>query len=243
MRRITIPLAITMVVVTFAAACKGGTPTSPNDTPLPANGETFEVSGVVTDDHDQPIGAVVVTMAYWLNGLLRRSSAGTDASGRYTIGFTSSPWTSPSGRWAARAEIMADGYDWYWRTVTATGKPLIENFRLLPIKRITPGESIAVSVVPDNGDCLGWLYGPCGRVTVEPLTDGQVTIAADPIDQQASLPELEVCCVSGSEKYGNPVTIPVTAGTAVSVEVGQTGPSVVPSRTVIVKTSLPPTQR
>jgi hypothetical protein len=56
----------------------------------------------------------------------------------------------------------------------------------------------------------------------------------------AALPQIQVCCVSGNEVYGNPVTLPVTAGREMWVEVGQLGPGITASASVIVKTSLKP---
>lgn len=233
-------LAIAMLATTLAAACRGGGPMTPTGTPAPSSGETFEVSGVVTDDQGAPVAGAAVTMAYWLAGRIGRPSVLTDASGGYAITFSSNPWMSTNGRGAARAEVVAAGYDWYWRTVVASSSPIVESFRLHRIKRITAGDSIVVSVTPENGECLGWLYGPCGRVSVAALADGRLTIEGDLMEEHASLPELQVCCVSGNERYGNPVTIPVTAGTEVDVEVGQTAAGVVAGQTVMVKTSLQP---
>ena len=143
-------------------------------------------------------------------------------------------------RGAARVEVVAEGYEWYWRTVLATVPRLVENFRLQRVKRMTAGDSIVLSVAPDNGDCLGWLYGPCGRVRVAAPADGNLTVEAVLTQGSAGLPQLEVCCVSGNERYGNPVTLPVTAGTEVSVEVGQSAAGVTASQTVAVKTSFQP---
>lgn len=180
-------------------------------------------------------------MSHWLGGVVGRPSVRTDASGGYVIGFTSNPWTiGTSGRGAARAEVVAEGFEpHWWRTVLATIPHLVENFRLHRIKRITAGDSIVLSVTPDNGECLGWLVGPCGRVRVEALADGNLTVEAIPTPLPAGLPQVEVCCASGNEYHGNPVTLPVTAGTEVWVEVGQpTGFAT--SESVIVKTSIKP---
>ena len=122
----------------------------------------------------------------------------------------------------------------------ATGPHLVENFRLQRVKSMTAGDSIVLSVAPDNGDCLGWLYGPCGRVRVAAPADGNLTVEAVLTQGSAGLLQLEVCCVSGNERYGNPVTLPVTAGTEVSVEVGQSAAGVTTSQTVAVKTSFQP---
>jgi hypothetical protein len=70
--------------------------------------------------------------------------------------------------------------------------------------------------------------------------DGNLTVEAVPTQAPAGLPELEVCCASGSERYGNPVTLPVTAGSEMTVEIGQQRPGVTTSLSFVVKTSLAP---
>src|SRR5215467_6809127 len=79
------------------------TPTNPSGpatpTPAPSNGtpqipgETFHVSGAVTDDRGTPIAGAQVTMASWLGGRAQRPFVTTDARGHYEIEFTSNPWT------------------------------------------------------------------------------------------------------------------------------------------------------
>jgi hypothetical protein len=206
---------------------------------LPA-GETFHVSGRVTDEQGGPMIATPVTMRYWLAGRIGVSTARTDGSGTYAVTFTANPWSQTDGPGAARAEIITDGYDWYYRTVMATGPELVENFRLHRVRRFSPGESIVVLVTRDEGDCLGWLYPPCGRARVTVPADGNLTIEAVPLDAGAALPQIEACCLDGNERYGNPVILRVTAGSETWVEVGQTGSAVLPSATVLVKASLQP---
>jgi hypothetical protein len=229
------------VPVIFAAGCKGGGPATPTGTPLASNGEAFEVTGIVTDDQGAPVAGAVVTMSHWLGGMVYRPSVRTDASGGYTIAFTSNPWTmgTTRNRAAARAEIVADTYDWYWSSIVATSSHLVENFRLQRIKRVTAGDSIVLAVTPANGDCTGWQLPPCGRLRVAAPADGNLTIEAVPTQMPAGLPQIEVCCVSGNEVGGNPVTLPVQAGSEMWVEVGQTR-GVTASESVIVKTSLEP---
>jgi hypothetical protein len=66
----------------------------------------------------------------------------------------------------------------------------------------------------------------------------------------AEQPQVEVCCVSGNERYGNPVTIPVTAGTATykppsgasayyEVQIGLSR-GINTTQSVVLKTSLAP---
>jgi hypothetical protein len=231
---------LAVVLAIFAAGCKGGVPTTPTGTPLPSAGEAFEVSGVVTDEEGVPVAGASVTMRFYLAGVIKLPSVVTDASGSYTIRFTANPWmSSTSGRVAARAEIIAEGYDWYWRSVLATIPSVVENFRLHRIKRITAGDSIVLSITPDNGECTGWLVGPCGRLRVAALADGNLTLEAVPTQLPAGLPQIELCCVAGNEVGGNPVSLPVRAGTELWVEVGQP-PGNPTGGSVMVKTSFEP---
>ena len=91
MARLSCSLVIVILVI-VAAGCTGGGPTTPSGTPRPSTGEAFEVTGVVTDDQGVPVAGADVTMAHSLGGMFRRPSVRTDASGRYTIAFTSNPF-------------------------------------------------------------------------------------------------------------------------------------------------------
>lgn len=254
MTRALVISVVLLATLECTAGCKGS-PTRPTDAPAapvppptpvssppspPPNGETFHLSGRVTDEQGRPMIATTVTMRYWLAGRIGVSTAQTDASGTYAVTFTSNPWRDADGRGAARAEIITDDYDWYYRTVIATGPELVEDFRLHHIRRFSPGESIEVPVTRDEGDCLGWLYRPCGRARVVVPAEGNLTLEAVPLDGGAARPEIEACCWNGSERYGNPVTLPVNVGSETWVEVGQTGSTVLPSATVLVKAWLQP---
>lgn len=240
MTRVMFKRDCVVLLLILASACGGSTTTSP--TPLTSDGEAFNVTGVVTDDQGVPVAGAEVTMSHWLGGMVRRPSVRTDASGGYTIAFTSNPYMNGTNgsRGAARAEVVAEGYEWYWRTVLATIPRVTENFRLHRITRVTAGDSILLAVTPDNGLCTGWLSGPCGRLRVAAPADGNLTIEAVPTQVPAGLPQIEACCLSGNERYGNPITLPVTAGAEVWVEVGQERPGFDTSVSFIVKTSLEP---
>jgi hypothetical protein len=225
---------VATVLVVLAAGCKSGGPITPTGTSRP---EAFEVTGVVTDDQAVPVAGAYVTMAR----VEARPSVVTDASGAYKIDFKATPFVNPgTGRsFLARAEVLADGYDEYWRTIDSASH-FVENFRLHRIKRLTAGDSLVLSVTPDNGDCHADLYGPCGRVRVSAPASGNLRVEAVPTQEGAALPQLQVCCVAGNERYGNPITMSVTAGTESRVEVGQVSPGVITSESVIVKTSVEP---
>jgi hypothetical protein len=240
-----VPLIATIVALSAVVACQhsqtaptnlpAGSPSTPSSAPRPR--ETFAVSGNVTNDAGVPIGGAAVTMRYQSSGGFGNVTAVTDASGQYAIEFTSNPWSSTEGRGAARAEIVADGYDWFWRTVWATGPVLVESFRLQRIKRIGPGESAVVSVTRDHGDCLGWLFNPCGRLRVASPEIGTLTLEAEVIAGERDSSALEVCCYAGNEVYGNPVSLHVKAASEMWVEVGQNRSNSVTNQSVLVRTS------
>jgi hypothetical protein len=226
---------VAMILVLFAAACNGGGPVTPTGTSRP--GEMFEVTGVVTDDQGLPVPGASVTMAR----LEARPVVVTDASGAYKIAFKATPLVNPAtGRsFLARAEILADGYDDYWRTIDS-GSHLVENFRLHHSRRLTAGDSLVLSVTADNGVCQAELYGPCGRLRVATPATGTLRVEAIATREGAALPQLYVCCVAGNERYGNPITMAVTAGAESRVEVGQMSLGATASDSVIVKTSFEP---
>ena len=225
--------AVALVVLIIAASCHGGNPASPSGSPaLVARGEPFEVAGVVTDERGTPMAGAVVTMAmggpasHWPSAL-------TDASGSYKISFTAMP-----NVFVARAQVVAEGYEEYWRSIMrSTGATtFIENFRLDRIIRVTAGDSIVLTVPPDVGECRGWVAQVCPIVRVTVPSQGHLTIEVHPIGQSAELPPVEVCCVDGNETYGNPITVPVSSERELEVKVGLRR-GVTPPLAFLVKTS------
>jgi hypothetical protein len=183
-----------------------------------------------------------VTMRHWLGGVIQSPAVLTDAAGAYRIAFSASPWNEESrGRAAARAELIADGYEWYYRTTFATAAPqLIENFRLHRLQRIVPGETLVLTMARDDASCVGGLsWTPasvCRTISVIARPNGSLTVRA--IAQgDAEEPLVSVCCdVSGNDRGGNPVTLPVIAGTELTVGVGLSGSFTTP-QSVVVTTS------
>lgn len=228
---------VAVALAILAVACEGRDPTTPTGTPRP--GQAFEVTGVVTDDQGVPVAGASVTMGR----LDARPSVMTDASGAYRISFTATPLVNPGTGtgFLARAEIVADGYELHWRTLMARSPNLVEHFRLQRLQRISAGDSIVVSVTPENGDCQGWLSGPCGRVRIAVPAAGNLRVEAIPTQDGAARPELEVW---SEGPYGNPISLRVEAGAEVRLEVGQpgTGPQrgFTTGESVVVKTSLGP---
>jgi hypothetical protein len=232
-------LGMTLVCLT---ACDGRGPATPTGADPPPNGEPFEVTGVVTDDQGVPVADAAVTMRYWLGGFIKAPSVLTEAPGGYTISFTSNPWMmGTSGRGAARAEIVAEGYEQYQRTVIARNPPLVENFRLRRIQRIAAGDSFVLAITPDDSECLNDLLGPCRTLRVAAAFNGNLTVEAVPIQHSGQRPQLVACCAAGNERGGNPLTIPMGAGTELRLEVGLGLPrGAAASQSILLETSFDP---
>ena len=112
-------------------------------------GRAFNVAGVVTDERGAPMSGAVVTMAHWVGGHVAFPSVSTDATGGYAISFTANPL---GNGFVARAQVVAEGYEEYWRSLMGTGgTTFTETFRLQRVTRMTAGDSITLSVPPDIG--------------------------------------------------------------------------------------------
>lgn len=226
-----------LLPVLLLSGCAGGGPVQPTppSQPVASNGQTFEVAGVVTDEHGTPMPGATVTMGYWLGGGLKWLSARTDTSGGYRISFEANPL---SNGFVARAQVAADGYEEYWRSIRMTGAAsFAENFRLGRITRIAAGESTVLTVPSDVGECRGWVAEVCPQVLVMIPRQGRLSIEVTPVDDGAERPPVEVCCVDGNERYGNPMTVPVMPGPDVDVKIGLQR-DFGGSRSFLVKTSL-----
>ncbi|AMY08856.1 hypothetical protein LuPra_02062 [Luteitalea pratensis] len=220
--------ALPILLPTVLLACDGRGPTEPTTVtqptaagqpaPPPPPGQTFNVAGVVTDERGAPMAGAVVTMAHWVGGHVEFPSVSTDATGGYAISFTANPLGSS---FVARAQVVAEGYEEYWRSLMGTGgTTFTETFRLHRVTRMTAGDAMTLSVPPDTGECRGWVAEVCPIVRVVVPTDGRLRIEVIPSDGSAPTPPVEVCCVRGSEEYGNPITVPVAAGVELEVKVG-----------------------
>lgn len=222
------PIVLLMLMPMVLTACDDRGPAAPTarTQPSPAtppsrpiNQEAFEVTGVVTDERGMPLAGAVVTLGLWLGGVVQWPSVQTDASGSYRASFTASPM--PNG-FVARAQVVADGYEEYWRSLlrNAGTTTFVENFRLGRIMQIVAGDSVVLSVPPDTGECRGWVAEVCPIVRVTVPAPGNLTIEAIATDAGAAAPPVEVCCVDGNERYGNPIAVPVAPGPDLEVKVG-----------------------
>ena len=175
------------------------------------NGEPFEVGGVVTNEEGVPVAGAVVRLTHWLNGAWRWPSTVSDASGAYRIDFSATVGPRPPDRFLGLTEVVAEGYELYQQSLTASAgvNNLVANYSLYWIRRVAAGDSIVAAFPSDVGECLGWVAARCGIVRVTIPSAGTLTVEVTPTDQSAGHPTLQICCVSGDEIYGNPLTLPV----------------------------------
>jgi hypothetical protein len=218
-----------VLLVTLASACSGGSTTttaataptpapSPTPSPTPSPPATIVLTGTVTDSATSaPISGATVS----INGRYRTT---TDSSGNYSV-----TGLLDAGGDTNVTYVSAEHYESDYRYIRATS----QNVRLYRIERITAGDSKAVTVGPDDTLCVNnaqdtpgfgfWQDYVCRSVRVVAPTDGVITVEALPVEGGAR-PPLEVEIVSGggqccSERMGNPISIPVMAGTEIVANV------------------------
>lgn len=201
--------------------------------PSPTTGKPFEVTGTVTNDQGVPVPGAVVTMAHYLGEVIHWPSTVADTSGAYRISF---PAAVKQSGFVARVEVVADGYALYWYSLIGRGSG-VHNVRLYPIRRVAAGDSLEVGFPSDVGHCPGWVAERCGMVRVTVPRRGNLTVEVTPTDQSAGQPDLEICCVSGDEIYGNPLTFSIDASTELTVKIGLRRGSTA-AESFVVKTSL-----
>jgi hypothetical protein len=178
-------------------------------------GPGIVLTGLVTDAATSaPIPGASVS----ING---RYSTTTDASGRYSVtGFLDLP-----GDYNA-THIFSNNYDNDTRYIRGTS----QNVRLHRTERITAGDSKNMTLRQDDTLCYNDFQDPtfggptnvCRSVRVVAPSAGVMTVEAVST-QDGSHPPLVVETVNAStccSEMGNPVSIPVTAGTEVVAYVG-----------------------
>ena len=157
-------------------------------------------------------------MGLWSAGFPNWPSVRTDSSGSYRMSFSAS---ARGDGFVARAQVEGDGYEEYWRNLVRSGggTAFVEHFRLNRIVRLSAGDSAVVSVQPDLGECRGWVAVVCAVVRITIAAPGRLSIEVGS-DATSERPPLEVCCESGTEVYGNPVTLRVTPGPELLLNIG-----------------------
>jgi hypothetical protein len=191
------------------------------------------LTGQITDSiTSAPISGATVS----INGRYRTT---TDSSGNYSV----TGLLDAGGNYNF-AYVSANNYAGDYRYIRATS----HNVHLHRIQRITAGASTSVTVTPEDTLCVNNVQdtpglGPdyvCRSVRVLAPSDGLMTVEALSNDGEAR-PGLEVetvgvapCC---SERMGNPISIPVTAGTEVVANVEMASGSAI-SQSFVLNTSI-----
>ncbi len=234
-------IRIACVVTCVAAAGTGmacskppAPPLTPTPSPTPATIppgtlRSFELTGAAVGDDGRPVPNAAASVYF---GRDPRPKAVTDEMGRYHVNFDAA-----QDGYVRRLQITAavyldvDGYERYFRWFRPTGADPHQTLDLHPrlIRQIAVGESVSVTVAPDDTPCLNNVQdtpglGPsyvCRPVRVTVPAAGVLTVEAVPADPRASRPLLEMegpgeldCCY-----LGNPLTMPVTAGMVVKINV------------------------
>jgi len=82
-----------------------------------------------------------------VGGFVQWSSVLTDESGSYRSSFTATPMQNG---FVARAQVVADGYEEYWRDlIRSAGTTFVENFRLNRLVRVSARDSIVFRRMPE----------------------------------------------------------------------------------------------
>jgi hypothetical protein len=193
---------------------------------------SFELSGVAVGDDGRPIANAPLHVNFLTpNGENSPGLAGrTDEAGRYQVQFGAKRGAYSRGS-TAMVWVKGDGYEieygWFRPTTSESHQTLDLRPRL--IRQMTAGDAVSVTVAPDDTPCINNVqdipamkpYYTCRAVRILVPGDGILTVEATSAGSGASRPPLEIegvpepdCCF-----FGNPLTMTVTAGMVVRVNV------------------------
>jgi hypothetical protein len=233
-RVIRIACAFACVAGTMTSvACDGASaPVGPSSSPADSSGP-WQLSGVAVGDDARPIANAPVSAYFFQDRVTGSVTAVTDEMGRYHLSFY-----APEGGFIYRstATVRLDaGADYEregrWFRPASSDRRQTLDLRPRRIWWISAGESVLVTVERDASQCFNNVQDGTGGATVLYLcrtvrfvvpSDGVLTVEAVSTDAGASPPLLEVegdrdeldCCY-----LGNPLSMPVTAGTIMKVNV------------------------
>lgn len=223
------------IVVMASTAC-GGAPASPSSSPLvPPPSQTsscsgfvrdctvraYRVGGIALDEEGRAVtGATVSVFPFVFGGNPTSKTATTDARGSYQIEFEAMQDSIGSVGYvgAQRDGYQRDGH------ILRPGTDILQNLRLYRIRRVTAGEAVAVTVLPNDPPCGfddEWVCrifrltaASSGRlqVSLEKHTGGPSTGLEVSIAQPPGTPFRPICC-------SHEVSVPVSAGQEISVSV------------------------
>jgi hypothetical protein len=211
--------------------------------PVPTT-SAFHVTGIATDDDGAPvIGATVTVSLDWdiHQPPYPSFSAVTNRSGSYSVDFDATH-SAPDILPFAHVNADSPGHEHFFgylfpASYSEKNQNVSKNLHLYRIRRITAGESTAVTVVPGDKTCGVGDELTCRTVQVVVPTDGLLTMSCDPRGDDNGGFGLTIVGYSDRTSTGAPWH--VTAGTERAVDIGMWFTSTV-SQLCVFKTSLTP---
>lgn len=171
-----------VLLASLVQACS--TPSEPSPLPIPnsppapptppqAPAAHLQLSGRVLDQDGAPVARASVMVTYAsaggasnppshcpMSGQFCWLSTKTNDAGEYSVEFEAVPW---SGRGLGYVDAFRDGYEVDVQWVPTGPSPAVRNLRLRSTRRISAGESIAVSVDGASSLCTdledNWALG------------------------------------------------------------------------------------
>lgn len=248
LRLIRIACAFVCVAgMTMAAACDDAPPSpvgpSSSSASSPSNSTgSWDLSGVVIGDDGRVISNTPVAIGL---GHPDEPVVQTDGMGRYTVKFDAKLKGYVYGSTATvRVNAGAD-YEPETRLFKPVGVDPRQTLNFLPrrIRWIRAGESVSVTVGPDDAPCFNnvqdgswYVHLVCRTVRLIAPANGVLTAEVGPAGIDTAKLEMEGpgdldCCYQG-----NPLSMPVTAGMVIKISV-EVVPGL-PSRTFTLTTKI-----
>ena len=190
MRHTTLSIAAGAIILTLSAACGSELPVPPTpvQTPAPAP-QRYHLSGVVTDDQDQPVADATIAFDYEDAGGFKWVTLSTDSAGRYEFQFDGRLYTGYAIRgvpgvvgviraWQDRRQFDSDT-----QLVIASSSSVARRLRIPRARWLTPGQSMTVVVEADSALCADLdsdfrFDTRCETVRITPETAGRLAIEA-----------------------------------------------------------------
>ena len=135
----------------------------------------FRISGAVTDDEGRPVVGAKVTIAPWKFGeLLPQLILTSDAAGTYRADFQAMR-DAVGGVGNSFAEQA--GHETHRRYLgPRVPQEITQNFHLYRVRHIAPGDSVALTVRPDDPSCGFDAEWVCRTVRITATRAGTLTI-------------------------------------------------------------------
>jgi hypothetical protein len=173
---------------------------------------TINLTGTVVDADGRPVADAAVKMSPFIPGAQSEPlSTTTGPTGRYEFTFENAAGQQSGGFAVASKPGHEDDYRYIMPAANQ-----VQNFRLYPITRLAAGDTIQVTVLPDEGTCGLSDEWTCRKFRVVSPTSGTLTITATPETGDGAgyleIPRPYQCCRS-------PLSVPVTANEEVRVHV------------------------